>query len=158
MRRIVAVVPLVLLAGVLVAWALEEVRVVEREARVRADKRKFGESLRTLREGDTVALVKADPPWVRVKAGPVEGWLHESAVTRDKRYVFSRASLGANVEASERTAGQKGFDPATEAAYRASKPELDAAFRLVDRLDATPPDDARLARFIADGKLAGGAR
>jgi len=158
MPRLPVLVPLVLLVSALVASALEEVRVVEREARVRADKRKFGDSLRTLQEGETVALLSADPPWVRVKAGDVEGWLHESAITRDKHYVFSRANLASNVEASERTAGQKGFDKATEQSYRASKPELEAAFRLVDGLDARRVDETRVAKFIADGAETGGAR
>ena len=141
----------------LVAWAaVEQVRVIEREARVRADQRKFGDTLLVVHEGEALDLVSTSPPWVRVRKGNVEGWLHESAVTRDQGYKFSVASLGnTQVEASERTAGQKGFDSTTEKTFRASKPALQSAYARVDAIDATRPDEAQVARFMKAGKLGG---
>ncbi len=158
MRRMGVFLAAVTVAVAVVAWAVTEARVIEREARVRAEKRKFGDSLVTLHEGDAVTVLSSDPPWVRVRKDTVEGWLHESAVTRDRGYVFSTAALVTAPEASERSAARKGFDAATEKSFRASKPELDKAFRLVDEIDAKRPDEGRLARFVADGELAGGAR
>lgn len=159
MKRTRSLAAVMLALAVAVAWAAEQARVVEREARVRAEKRKFGNSLLTLREGETVDVVSASPPWVRVRKGGVEGWLHESAITRDKGYKFSVASLaGTEVEASERTAGQKGFDGATEKAYRGSKPALNAAFAQVDRIDAARPDDVQVGVFMGAGQLSGGGR
>jgi len=160
MRRATGLAAMTLAAAALAAWAaVEQVRVIEREARVRAGKRKFGDAVFVLYEGDVVDVLATDDPWLRVARGGQEGWLHESAVTRRSDYVFSTAVLtrGREVEASQRTAGQKGFDAATEKAYRASQPQLAAAYRQVDALDANPPDEARLARFLADGQL-GAAR
>ena len=156
MRRASGLAAVALTAAAIVVWAaVEQVRVVEREARVRATKRKFGDAVFVLREGDVVDVLATEDPWLRVARDGREGWLHESAVTRKRDYVFSTAALtrGREVEASQRTAGQKGFDSATETGYRASRPQLEAAYRQVDALDANPPNEARLARFVAEGEL-----
>jgi hypothetical protein len=160
MTRARSILGILLALTAIVAWAaLEQVRVVEREARVRAEQRKFGEALLVVHEGEALDLVSTSPPWVRVRKGNVEGWLHESAVTRDKGYKFSVASLGGTqVEASERTAGQKGFDATTETSFRASKPALQGAYARVDAIDAARPDESQVARFMSAGKLAGGGR
>ena len=159
MKRSLSLALAVLVASAVVVGALEEVRVIEREARIRPDKRKFGDALLVVHEGEAVGVLSADPPWLRVQKGNVQGWLHESAITRDRNYVFSTASLvGTGVEASERTAGQKGFDAITEKSYRASEPQLRTAFVKVDAIDAAAPDERQVESFIAAGELAGAGR
>jgi len=142
------------------AGAAEQARIASREARVRASKQKFGETLLVLHEGDPVTVVATEAPWVRVSSGGVAGWLHESAISRGgtSGLAIARALTGSEVEASERSAGQKGFDSATEQSFRASKPELAAAFAKIDRIDAQRPDENAIAAFARAGQLAGGAR
>jgi hypothetical protein len=89
MKRIGSLALATLVASAILAWAMEEVRIIEREARIRPEKRKFGDALLIVHEGESVGLLSADPPWLRVQKGNVEGWLHESAITRDKGYRFS---------------------------------------------------------------------
>jgi hypothetical protein len=160
MLRARSVLGILLALTAMVVWAaVEQVRVVEREARIRAEQRKFGDALLVVHEGDTLDLVSSSPPWVRVRKGNVEGWLHESAVTRDTGGKVSLASLGGTqVEATERTAGQKGFDSTTERSFRASKPALQTAYARVDAIDAARPDDGQVARFMKAGKLSGAGR
>ena len=160
MTRARSVLGILLALTAMVAWAaVEQVRVVEREAHIRAEQRKFGDTLLVVHEGDTLDLISSSPPWVRVRKGNVEGWLHESAVTRDTGGKVSLASLGGTqVEATERTAGQKGFDSTTERSFRASKPALQTAYARVDAIDTARPDDAQVTRFMRAGKLSGAGR
>jgi len=163
MRRLTAWTTALLLAlwlGGALANAAEQARIASAEARLRATKTKFGDTLRVLRSGESVTVLRTEAPWVRVSAGGVEGWLHESAISRSGSggLAMARALTGSEVEASERSAGQKGFDSATEQSFRASKPQLAAAFATVDRIDAARPDEASIAAFARAGGLAGGAR
>ncbi|MFM8412329.1 MAG: SH3 domain-containing protein [Alphaproteobacteria bacterium] len=163
MRRLTARTAALLLAlwiGCGLANAAEEARIASAEARLRATKTKFGETLRVLHSGESVTVLRTEAPWVRVSSGGVEGWLHESAISRGGSggVALARALTGSEVEASERSAGQKGFDSATEQTFRASKPQLAAAFATIDRIDANRPDDAAIAAFVRAGGLSGGAR
>jgi len=159
MRRTWRRVLLGLLGATLLAWGLQEARVIVRDARIRESQKKFGKTLLQLGEGDAVTILSEDAPWLRVRRGDVEGWLHESAITRDRNYVFSGSGVGVDVEASERSAAQKGFDEMTERDFRASRPQLEQAFRLVDRIDADAPDETAVASFVDAGALVpGGAR
>lgn len=163
MRRVTAWTAALLLMlwfGGAAARAAEQARIASGEARLRATKTKFGETLRVLHSGDPVTVLRTEAPWVRVSSGGVEGWLHESAIARGGSggLAIARALTGSEVEASERSAGQKGFDSATEQSFRASKPDLAAAFATVDRIDARRPDENAIAAFARAGQLTGGAR
>lgn len=158
MRRFGAWILVLALCAPLVVVAAEQARIGQREARVRATKQKFGEALVVLHEGDVVTVLASETPWVRVSARGVEGWLHESAITRGSGGSIARALVGTEVEATERTAGQKGFDSVTEASFRASQPQLDTAFAIVDRIDRAAPDEGAVAAFARAGELRGGAR
>lgn len=163
MRRLSAWTAILLVTlwfGCATAHAAEEARIASAEARLRATKTKFGETLRVLHSGESVTVLRTEAPWVRVSAGGVEGWLHESAISRGGSggLAMARALTGSEVEASERSAGQKGFDSATEQSFRASRPQLAAAFATIDRIDAQRPDEAAIAAFARAGQLSGGAR
>jgi hypothetical protein len=57
--------------------------------------------------------------------------------------------------ASETSAARKGFNPQVEKSYRTKKPALEAAFRLVDRLQARGLTDDDVRAFLAAGGLLG---
>lgn len=159
MRAIVAGILVLALLLPAASGAAEQARIGQREARLRASRQKFGETLAVLHEGDTVTVLATESPWVRVSSGGVEGWLHESAITRGGGGgSIARALTGTEVEATERTAGQKGFDSITETSFRASQPQLETAFGIVDRIDGDAPDEREVAAFARSGKLRGGAR
>ena len=63
-----------------------------------------------------------------------------------------------DLDQTERTAGQKGFDSTTERSFRASKPALQTAYARVDAIDTARPDDAQVTRFMRAGKLSGAGR
>jgi hypothetical protein len=58
-----------------------------------------------------------------------------------------------NYSASETAAARKGFNPEVEKTYRTKKPELEPAFRLVDRLQAREVSEDVLRAFLVAGGL-----
>ncbi|MCA8964973.1 MAG: hypothetical protein KDC48_08795, partial [Planctomycetes bacterium] len=55
--------------------------------------------------------------------------------------------------ASETSAARKGFNPQVERQYRTSNPNLEAAFKLVDRLQARATPEAEVRAFLQAGGL-----
>jgi hypothetical protein len=58
-----------------------------------------------------------------------------------------------NYSASEAAAARKGFNPQVEREYRGKNPNLDSAFHLVDKLQATKASEQEVQRFLETGGL-----
>lgn len=131
--------------------------VTKRETKLRSQKRLFAAGVADLREGDRVTLVTKDGVWLNVtykgRDNTVTGWLHESDVSAKKDVRLSGQGIREKYTVSEAEAARKGFNPQVEKAYRDKNPNLEAAYALVDRIQAATVPEAEIERFLRDGRL-----
>lgn len=132
--------------------------VTKKETKLRSQKRLFAPGVADLKEGDRVRLERKDGAWLSVTwAGGggrgVTGWLHESDATAKKDVRLSGAGIREKYSVSEAEAARKGFNPQVERAYRDANPNLEAAFAVVDRIQAVSVPEAEVERFLREGGL-----
>ena len=140
-----------------VAWAAEQLMVIEKEAAIRRDKRTYSPRVGTVTEGKEVTVLEKDPPWIRVEYGTVQGWMNESSVTDDRSLVLSSDASARGVRATEQSAAGRGFTPEVEKEYRKANPDLKPAFDFLDQVEKTKVPDETIIKFIEAGKLSGQA-
>lgn len=132
--------------------------VTKRETKLRTQKKLFAPGVANLKEGDRVRLVQREGAWTRVAWTPpagdtVTGWLHESDVSSKKDVRLSGQGIREKYSVSEAEAARKGFNPQVEKEYRDRNPSLDAAYALVDQIQATTVPEADIERFLREGRL-----
>ena len=127
--------------------------VTRKTTKLREQKRLFAPAVAELKEGDRLVLEKKDGAWLAVSFAKLHGWLHETDVSSNPEVRLSGEGVRESYSASETSAARKGFNPDVEKAYRAKKPGLEAAFRLVDRLQARTVGDDELRAFLVAGGL-----
>lgn len=155
--------PLALLAlGALLAAGAsapdDTVTVTRKTTKLREAKRLFAPAVAELHEGDKLVLEKKEGAWLAVQFKDVKGWLHETEVSAKPDVHLSGEGVRETYTSSETSAARKGFNPEVERSYRGKNPSLEAAFRLVDRLQARAVGDDDLRAFLAAGGLLGEAR
>ena len=127
--------------------------VTRKTTKLREYKRLFAPAVAELHEGDRLALDRKEGAWLAVTFAALKGWLHETDVSSKADVRLSGEGVRETYTASETSAARKGFNPQVEKTYRNSKPELERAFRLVDRLQARAVAEEDLKRFLIDGGL-----
>jgi hypothetical protein len=160
-RRALALVLLVLPLAGAVAWAADKMKVVEKEAVIRKDKKTYSAKVAVVTEGEEVTVVEKDEPWIKVEYKGQEGWLNESSVTDDLNVILSSDKAASGVKASESSAAGRGFTPEVEAEYRKGHPDLKASFDFLDRIEAEWVwSEDKIVAFLKAGKLidAGGGK
>jgi hypothetical protein len=135
------------------AFAADLLTVVQRETFIRKDKRLMSAKLSPLKEGDLVTRLDEEESWYRVEFKGVEGWLPKSAVSADRKVVLSNEAVASGVRATEQSAGGRGFNPKVEESYRASRTELNAAYAIIDAIQAKKFPEEGVAKFMREGKL-----
>jgi hypothetical protein len=136
-----------------VAWAAEMLTVVEREAAIRRDKRTYSPRVADLKEGDQVALIARESPWLQVEYQGVQGWLNESSVTDDPNVALSTDAEARGVRATEQSSARRGFSPEVEAKHRQNQPQLDAAFKLLDAIQGKVIPEGEVLKFMEQGQI-----
>lgn len=127
--------------------------VTRKTTKLREQKRLFAPAVAELHEGDKLALEKQEGAWLAVSFAQLRGWLHETDVSSKPEVRLSGEGVRESYSASETAAARKGFNPDVERAYRADKPQLESAFKLVDRLQAREVSDEVLRAFLVAGGL-----
>ena len=131
--------------------------VTKKTTKLRAQKKLFAPGIADLKEGDRVTLVSKDGAWLSVTwtsgGQATTGWLHESDVTAKKDVRLSGQGIREKYSVSEAEAARKGFNPQVEKAYRERNPNLDAAYQIVDRVQAQTIPEAEIERFLRQGRL-----
>jgi len=127
--------------------------VTRKTTKLREQKRLFAPAVAELHEGDKLALERKEGAWLAVISAKLHGWLHETDVSSKPEVRLSGEGVRENYSASETAAARKGFNPEVEKEYRTRKPELEAAFRLVDRLQAREVGEDELRAFLIAGGL-----
>ncbi len=142
-----------LLALAAVALAADLLTVVQRETSIRKEKRLLSAKVATVKEGDQVTRLDEEESWYRVEFNGAEGWLPKTAVSTDRKIVLSNQAVSSGVRATEQSAGARGFNPEVEGQFRATRTDLNEAYKIVDRIQATKYPEDGIARFMRDGKL-----
>jgi hypothetical protein len=127
--------------------------VTRKTTKLREAKRLFAPAVAELHEGDKLVLDHKEGAWLAVRFALLAGWLHETDVSSNPEVRLSGEGVRESYSASETAAARKGFNPDVERAYRTSKPGLEAAFLLVDRLQARAVPEGELHAFLIDGGL-----
>lgn len=127
--------------------------VTRKTTQLRQEKRLFAPALAELHEGDKLALERKEGAWLAVTFAKLHGWLHETDVSSNPEVRLSGEGVRENYSASETAAARKGFNPEVEKTYRAQKPQLETAFRLVDKLQARAVTEDELRAFLVAGGL-----
>jgi hypothetical protein len=156
LRVLIAGPLLLVFLGMLAAGAQDQgatLTVTRKTTKLREQKRLFAPAVAELKEGDKLALERKEGAWLAVTFAKLHGWLHESDVSTKPEVRLSGEGVRENYTASETAAARKGFNPEVEQAYRSQKPELEAAFRLVDRLQAREVSEDVLRAFLVAGGL-----
>jgi hypothetical protein len=101
--------------------------------------------------GDRLGLLGERGPWALVEDSSRKGWIHQTAMT-EKHVILNAGSAVAKRAASsgEVALAGKGFNDEVEGRY-SELMELD--FKLVDMVIASKVDEAKIASFVAEGKL-----
>ena len=160
-RRAVALALLALPLAGAVAWAADQMMVVEKEAVLRKGKKTFAAKVKVLTEGQVVTVIERDEPWILVKHGEDEGWLNESSVTDNLHAPLSSDKVASEVKSSESAAAGRGFTPEVEAEYRKGHPDLKPSFDFLDDIETKWVwSEDKIVAFLKSGKLldAGGGK
>jgi len=148
-----AVILACLAAGSIPQSSGDTLTVTRKQTKLRAQKRLFAPGVADLREGDRLTQQSRDGAWAQVAFQDKVGWVHEGDVSANKEVRLSGEGVRETYSASEASAARKGFNPQVERQHRQNNPNLEAAFRLVDQLDAIPFDEAAIQTFLQQGGL-----
>ncbi len=139
--------------------AFKAMNVQVNEAVVRHTPSFLAEVASTLAYGNPVGVLEETDGWMKVQAQEpaVAGWMHASALTKSK-IKLEAGETDANVKANqeELTAGGRGFNQEIEDKFREENEELEAAYKLLDRLVKEPAGRVSRAEtigFMRDGEL-----
>lgn len=154
---------MILLAAWSVVWpgaafsATMSVQV--KSAEIRSMPSFLGKIVGTANYTDPVTVVSSKGDWMQVTAGPVNGWVHSSALTK-KKLKLEAGTGDANVAATggELALAGKGFNKQVENQFRQKNPNL--SFEWVDRMERMRVSPGEIDKFLKDGQLAaqGGAQ
>ncbi|MCF8068054.1 MAG: SH3 domain-containing protein [Desulfobacterales bacterium] len=137
------------------AWAAIQTALIStKENHIREYNRFYAPSLVKVYFEDEVEVISQDGDWFKVKFNEVEGWIHKSAIVKNKKQELRPVLLGAEMapeEEDEVTLAGKGFNPEVEYALSQENPELN--FAKVDEITSSEVDLAEVQAFIKEGGL-----
>jgi len=113
----------------------------------------LGKALSTVGYADRVTIITRQGPWLQVTspAGKT-GWIHESALTRDKIVLKAGADDVQRTASGEEIAlAGKGFNSQVEADFKDKNKEID--FTWIDRMEKINVKQAEMNEFMAEGGL-----
>ena len=128
--------------------------VVQREAVIRSRKRNYARRVAVVREGSEVTILSTEPPWHRVEWRGKRGWLHSSAVTRNRSVVLSGEAVASGTRATQQSAARRGFTPEVEREHRGNRADLEAAYGVLDVIEGWRYPEELVVKFLAAGRLA----
>ena len=177
MLRCTALVVLVAVTSI-AAWAgpfdlaVGQTKVVFRQegATLRSEPKTLSAATATLASGRLVRILEVDKSWIRIRAEAAggqpaaEGWVRANEVVApdalqpNPRPSGFSSNAPPGVTQQDISAAGRQFGPDTERGFRASRPQLQQAYALVDRMEAETnrlvPSES--VAFIMDGFLGQG--
>lgn len=154
--------PLLLQAGT--------VTVVVKKSVIRADKAFYAASVKKVKFGDKLEVLKDSKGWLQVKSGGSSGWIHQSAVSDSDGSNNNADGIGnalgflagksdqqgkgKKFSEDEVALAGKGFNQKVEGQYRNKNPG--ANFAAVDAMERRSASAAQIASFVSAGGLQAG--
>jgi uncharacterized protein YgiM (DUF1202 family) len=107
----------------------------------------------TIAYGTEVTVTQTHGDWRQVSAqGTLEGWLHQSALSKKKIAMRSSSQeVGMGADSSELALAGKGFNAQVEADFKAKNEHID--FTWVDKMETFTVPRSELTRFLAEGQI-----
>lgn len=100
--------------------------------------------------GDRVSVQREQGPWRFVTMADREGWIHESALTRQRiKLEAGKVDVAGAATRDEMVLAGKGFSAEVEREYRAQNTDVD--FSWVDRMEQMSVSMERIAQFLREG-------
>jgi hypothetical protein len=123
-----------------------------RQGEVRASASPLGEIVGTVAYGDAMQVLEEKGAWVKVTKPGLTGWMHSSALTKDKLKIEGGQS-DAQVKASsgEQALAGKGFTKEIESSFRDKNKNAD--FTWVDKMEGYKVTQQQSEDFIREGNL-----
>ncbi len=143
------------MAGVIPA-AAQTLYVNRNQVPLRAGPASYYQVVYTARRGEALTVLSRQGDWLRVRATGGTGWVFKTALSSSRSSLSSltRRLVGtARTSQLDKTAGFKGFNQDTQAAY-ISRYQLGAQLQIVQQLKARQVSPQQVQRFIAAGRLA----
>ena len=120
----------------------------------------LGTVVATLNYGDRVQVLEQRGAWLRASKpdGSGQGWIHSSALTRNKIELKAGDAVGSGASSGEIALAGKGFNEQVEASYKTGNKNLD--YTWVDKMESVKIPSRKLMEFLKDGGVTprGGAR
>ncbi|HMP89852.1 MAG TPA: SH3 domain-containing protein [Kiritimatiellia bacterium] len=142
------------LAGVSAAWARNtEMSVQIQTGHLRETPNFLGRVVTAVSYGDRVSILSRQAPWSQVSTSEGKsGWIHDSALTRD-RIVMKAGAEDVNRTASgeELALAGKGFNSQVEADFKERNKEVD--FTWIDRMEEFTVSEQEIVKFLKEGGL-----
>ena len=126
------------------------VSVITQEGVIRQDKRFFAPAVIKVPYGSTLEQIGREGDWLRVSWQGKQGWIHNSAV-QDRKVSPSSGGKAKEASRDEVALAGKGFTPEVEKAFRDKNPKM--RYDLVDKIQSTEEDEAKLQAFVQSGNL-----
>lgn len=153
MRRIMdCCIVLLFLGTTLSAVAEERMSVQVREGQLR-ERPSFLAAVTALVEyGERVTVERVEGPWRHVASGEKAGWIHQSALTRNRvRFEAGEEEDLRTASLDELALAGKGFNQQVETSYRRRRDVTD--YTWVDRMAQMGKDADELVRFLRQGDV-----
>ncbi len=126
-----------------------EMSVQVREGPLRDRPSFLGAVVSTVAYGDRVIVERAQGPWRYVASAGQAGWIHESALTRERIVLTAGEEDVAGVTTQEMALAGKGFNAEVEGEFRAQHEDIDFAW--VDYMETLGKSPSRLVQFLRAG-------
>lgn len=130
----------------------------------------LGKILARVSYGKPVKVLEVHDLWARCETvpdtpevAPIAGWCRTHEIAEPRSLALAAAAVptfatndlsAAGRQLTAKEAGKQ-FDVKTEATYRTMDAALNAAYPLVDRVEAEKPTEAEVVAFIREGRLGG---
>lgn len=137
------------------AQAQETLFIGVQSAPLRANPAPFAPIVETLSHGAAVTVIARQPGWVQVRTATGKtGWANQSVFQRE-RVALAAGTTDARTGATarEQAAAAKGFSPMVESQYREQNPDLEAAYKIIDQMEASRLPESEVEAFLRKGGL-----
>ncbi len=153
-RRMVGLIGLGLLAFTLTVEARTRMHVQVREGQIRERPSFLGAVAAVVEYGDRVYVLREQGPWRWVEAADTQGWMHESALTRQRIKLAAGEEDAAGVATDQEMAlAGKGFSAEVENEFRNRHDAI--SFEWIDRMETFEKSTRQLIDFLQAGDVEG---
>lgn len=155
MKKIIVGLAMFVSVTAMAAGTPKQVTVTAKEGVVRITADHMAKTVEKVGYGGTLKVRTKSNDWYQVETDSgMVGWIHISATTTQKIKLDRDMAVTDKSASNEEVAlAGKGFNKQVEQAYIQSNPEIAAAFKQVDQMEATQVPLAQLSAFIKQGQL-----